>query len=69
MGKPTKYTSLLKRIIDGYYEKETVFYDAWDGWYCRRAGKKVSQAYIEQLAEDALHDFECEYHDYKEEYE
>ncbi|ADH03196.1 gp50 [Bacillus phage W.Ph.] len=69
MAKPTKYTSLLKRIIDGYYEKETVFFDAHDGWYSRRHGKNISLKEVEQMAEDALHDFECEYHDYKEEYE
>lgn len=69
MAKPTKYTSLLKRIIDGFYEKETVFFDAWDGWYSRKHGKNISQKEVEQMAEDALQCLEIEYHSYKEEYE
>ncbi|AMW62352.1 hypothetical protein HONESTABE_124 [Bacillus phage HonestAbe] len=69
MAKPTNYTSLLKRIIDGFYEKETVFFDAWDGWYSRIDGKNISQREVEQMAEDAINAYECNWHDYKEEYE
>ncbi len=69
MEKPTNYASLLKKIIDGYYEKEMVFFDPWDGWYSRVHGKNISQKEVEQMAEDALHAFACAYHDYEEAYE
>lgn len=59
MGKKiNKYASMMKRIIDGFYEKETVLYDEWGGWYSRIHGCNVKQVDIEWWVDDILSYYE-----------
>jgi len=62
-----KHQSLLKRIIDGFYNKETVFYKEDTGWYSRVDGKYVDEDNVERLVEDAINAYECNWHDYTRE--
>ncbi|AMW62645.1 hypothetical protein DIGNKC_126 [Bacillus phage DIGNKC] len=62
-----RHQSMMKRIIDGFYNKEVVFFDEDTGWYSRVDGKYVDESVIEQLVEDAIISYECNWHDYREE--
>ncbi|ASR78993.1 hypothetical protein AARONPHADGERS_130 [Bacillus phage AaronPhadgers] len=49
---------MMKRIIDGYYNKEQVFFEEGAGWYSRLDGKYVDDNVIERYVEDILNYYE-----------
>ncbi|AHZ10138.1 hypothetical protein NIGALANA_127 [Bacillus phage Nigalana] len=53
-----KFQSMMKRIIDGYYNKEQVFFEEGTGWYSRLDGKYVDANVIERYVEDILNYYE-----------
>ncbi|UGO46373.1 hypothetical protein ABINADI_56 [Bacillus phage vB_BanH_Abinadi] len=53
-----KHQSMMKRIIDGYYNKEQVFFEEGTGWYSRLDGKYVDNNVIERYVEDILNYYE-----------
>ncbi|ANH50558.1 hypothetical protein SALINJAH_122 [Bacillus phage SalinJah] len=53
-----KYQSMMKRIIDGYYNKEMVFFESDTGWYSRIDSKYVDNHVVERHVEDILNYYE-----------
>ncbi|OTZ58476.1 hypothetical protein [Bacillus thuringiensis] len=57
-----KHKQLLKRILDRHYNKEVVYYEGDDTWYCRTTARYVNTSVIEDYVEEVLVYYEEEEH-------